>query len=297
MSCIWPSVEMGPRPLVSAIMPTRDRAHLLPLAIAALIAQDWPHERLELIVVDDGAEPVGSLIRELLAGSGIELEYLRMCGSQLEDWQRRIGAKRNLACEMARGEFIVHWDDDDWSAPGRIREQVELLEAGGKALTGYHTLLFWDAANRQASRYTNTPTYACGSSFCYRRQWWKQHLFPAANIGEDNHFVTEARDAGQLVALPGRRQMVARIHAGNTSARNPLQWPEVATAEIPQEFFARWHKAMFTEPETDGADFWMSDVEVRRHRGQILLTLLKRRYDSLTPAEKQAVRAELQAAK
>jgi len=41
------------------------------------------------------------------------------------------GAKRNLACERARGQFIVHWDDDDWYPASRVRVQIRaLLEQG-----------------------------------------------------------------------------------------------------------------------------------------------------------------------
>ena len=35
-----------------------------------------------------------------------------------------IGAMRNRACELARGEVIIHWDDDDWYAAQRISAQV-----------------------------------------------------------------------------------------------------------------------------------------------------------------------------
>ena len=31
-----------------------------------------------------------------------------------------LGAKRNLACELAAGLLIAHWDDDDWQAPRRL---------------------------------------------------------------------------------------------------------------------------------------------------------------------------------
>jgi len=39
-----------------------------------------------------------------------------------------VGTKRNVACEYAEtADIICHWDDDDWSAPTRIAEQVETL--------------------------------------------------------------------------------------------------------------------------------------------------------------------------
>jgi glycosyltransferase involved in cell wall biosynthesis len=50
-----------------------------------------------------------------------------------------IGAKRNLGCEAARGEIIAHWDDDDYSAPGRLEDQVRRILTSGKAVTGYNS--------------------------------------------------------------------------------------------------------------------------------------------------------------
>jgi len=38
-----------------------------------------------------------------------------------------VGAKRNLACDLANGDIIVHWDDDDWMADWRLSYQVEQL--------------------------------------------------------------------------------------------------------------------------------------------------------------------------
>ena len=37
------------------------------------------------------------------------------------------GHKRNLACELARGEIVVHWDDDDWHGVQRLSRQVAAI--------------------------------------------------------------------------------------------------------------------------------------------------------------------------
>src|SRR5262249_46735518 len=46
-------------PLISCIMPTRDRRRFVPLTLGCFQSQDWPHR--ELVVVDDGSDPVGDL--------------------------------------------------------------------------------------------------------------------------------------------------------------------------------------------------------------------------------------------
>src|SRR4051812_20555321 len=94
-------------PLVSCLMPTRGRRPFVGLAVACFLGQDYG--RRELVVVDDGPEPIGDL---LPPDSRIRYERVPRATS--------LGAKRNLACELAHGDVLVHWDDDDWSAPWRL---------------------------------------------------------------------------------------------------------------------------------------------------------------------------------
>ncbi len=65
-----------------------------------------------------------------------------------------IGAKRSLAAERATGEYLAHWDDDDWYAPDRLSTQVEVLRTSGCSVVGSTTLLYWDAAASRVWRYT-----------------------------------------------------------------------------------------------------------------------------------------------
>ena len=65
---------MGRRPddaTVSVVIPTRDRARLLPDSVASVMAQD--HEACEVVIVDDGStDSTGDLIRSLQAQHGAE---------------------------------------------------------------------------------------------------------------------------------------------------------------------------------------------------------------------------------
>ncbi len=128
-----------------------------------------------------------------------------------------IGEKRNFACERAQGEIILHWDDDDFSAPGRLADQIARLDASGLAVTGYHSMRFIDGAHWWL--FQGGLNYAVGTSLCYRRTWWQEHRFPARQVGEDNEFVREAAKAEQIVTADAGELMYATIHAGNTSPR------------------------------------------------------------------------------
>ena len=58
------------------------------------------------------------------------MHYLRL------DRRAPVGAKRNIACEVAQGEVIAHWDDDDWMAPEWLRSQVETLLSTARIFAG-----------------------------------------------------------------------------------------------------------------------------------------------------------------
>jgi O-antigen biosynthesis protein len=129
--------------------------------------------------------------------------------------KRNIGEKRNYGCERAQGEVICHWDDDDWSAPGRVADQVQRLEE--TSVTGYHSMRFTDGARWW--QYRGTPDYALGTSLCYLRSWWKLHPFEARHVGEDNYFVSNARKHRALKSVDAGELMHATIHQSNTSPR------------------------------------------------------------------------------
>lgn len=217
-------------PLVSAVCVTADRREFLRAAIDCYLAQDYPHK--ELVVVDDGKDRVADLCRGIPGCTYYPLEGEK----------EKIGVKRNLGASVATGQIICHWDDDDWSGPGRMRDQVERLEASGKAVSGYHTMLFWDG--EQAFRYKGIQDYSVGSALCYRKEFWQTHVFIAEDHRrwEDNVFVQQARNDNQIVSVDAGQLMVARIHAGNTAPKkpreSPRQWEVVDRSEIPEAFFA-----------------------------------------------------------
>jgi glycosyltransferase involved in cell wall biosynthesis len=208
-------------------MPTCNREGLIPVALKCYLSQDWPDK--ELVVIDDGTVKVAGLVKELVP----DAVYMYLGEKQT------IGAKRNLACEAARGEVICHFDDDDWSAAGRIRDQVTRLIESGKQMTGYRSITYWNGT--KAYRYVSAvPQYVVGTTMCYQKSFWDRHRFPAKNYAEDNALVYKAGDENQLIAEDARQMMVVRSHASCTSSPERLRqntWPEVLRETLPREFF------------------------------------------------------------
>ena len=176
------------RPLISLVMVTYNRATYVPMAVRCFYQQTYPH--LELIIVDDGTEP-------LILPADNRIRYMHLGG------RMPTGGKRNLGAEKAKGTIIANWDDDDWSHPHRIEDEVQRLKASGKGVTGYCQTMNYDVASKNFRLNMGGPPYpVSGTSQMYWKEWWKQHPYPNATCGEDSVFSRQARLANQFSSRP-----------------------------------------------------------------------------------------------
>jgi|GEM_PF-1486580 len=218
-------------PLVSCIMPTYNRRRFVARAIEYFLRQDYPAK--ELIVVDDGSDPVGDLIP-----TDERIHYIR-----LPD-RATVGAKRNLACEQARGEIIAHWDDDDWHAPRRLRYQIDALARDAADLVGLNQFLFCDPSRAEAWLYAyprHQQLCLAGSTLVYRRAFWDRHRFPNVDVGEDVRFVQNC-PPNRLTVLADPTFHVGIIHRHNVSPKitGGAHWHPYPIAEIRRLLGADW---------------------------------------------------------
>ncbi len=105
---------MPQTPLISVLIPTRDRPRLLGLALQYYNYQSYPNK--EVIVIDDGELfPVDQAAVEAVGGRLIRVPTGTPTGTKL-----------NAGAEQAKGTFCQRMDDDDYYAP----EFMERMIAG-----------------------------------------------------------------------------------------------------------------------------------------------------------------------
>lgn len=218
-----PSISVRPSaPLVSCIMPTADRRAYVAQAIRYFRRQDYPN--LELLVVDDGGDAVADCVPD----DDPRVRYFHL------PQKLNVGAKRNFACEQARGELIVHWDDDDWYPDWRVSAQARALDAGGFELCGTSRLFYYEAATGRAWLYQYpraSKPWVAGNTLAYRKSFWERMRFPCVRVGEDTRFVMNA-PAASVLDLDDPRLCVGTIHPSNTSRKSTASayWkPEPST--------------------------------------------------------------------
>lgn len=228
-------------PLVSCLLPTADRRCFVPRAIEHFLRQDYPHR--ELVIVDDGDDAVADLVP-----CDPRIRYHRT------ERQATIGGKRNLACSLARGELVAHWDDDDWAADHRLTRQVHALRASGAEVCGLSVVRFFDPVRSRAWEYRwgdARRAWVHGATLLYRRVAWERHRFPELTQGEDTRWVWSL-PAGAVHAMTDPEWFAGLVHARNTSPKQTRgsHWHPLALALVQSTLGADWafYAALAAEP-------------------------------------------------
>lgn len=110
--------------MITVVTPTYKRHQYLKNAIDSVLAQTYTD--FEMIVVDDN--PVGSEERKLTEEVIKEVTDIRVHYVQNEKNLGGAGS-RNVAIDLAKGEYIAFLDDDDMYLPDRLKVQVEAIMA------------------------------------------------------------------------------------------------------------------------------------------------------------------------
>ena len=104
-------------PLISVIIPTYNRAAVLPRAVDSVLSQKGAD--FELILVDDGsADNTRTLLESWPRSPEIRYFYQENRGPS---------AARNLGIKKAKGEWIAFLDSDDEWKPGKLKAQLEFF--------------------------------------------------------------------------------------------------------------------------------------------------------------------------
>jgi glycosyltransferase involved in cell wall biosynthesis len=94
-------------PHISVVVPTRNRAHYLKDCLDSLAHQSYPHDRLELVVIDDGSvDDTKGVVEAFQRETSVRSSYHRQSHSGLN-------VSRNRGVRAATGAAIAFIDDDE----------------------------------------------------------------------------------------------------------------------------------------------------------------------------------------
>ena len=184
-------------------MPTGDRPAFVRQSIWYFLRQDYGAR--ELLILDDGYEAVASLVPR-----DPRIRYVRLAR------RMGLGAKRNLGCELAAGDLVAHWDDDDWIAPHRLSAQVRAVFERESDLCLIGDVLHYRLREGQAWR-CRTPDYF-GGTLVYRKEAWRARPFANDSRDEIRGFI-DGFHHSRVTDCEGVAAYVAIAHPDVASAR------------------------------------------------------------------------------
>ncbi len=228
-------------PLVSAVMITGKDAKRYKLAQAAVRsfqAQTWPNK--ELVIIDDSPAhwPDHENLHIVRPQPGLSL-----------------GELRNLALDnkVCRGDWIVQWDDDDWSHPTRIAAMMDIRQPDHAITLRYQTRFSFENSTAFALKYDQPdgiPGTVLHAKTNVRYRTLDRH--------EDTHFLRDAFGPKTIVmdnhpeSSPGPSLYLRFFHGNNT-------WSErhIMRAYADREKAGRW------ELPKDHADYLRSVLQTQ----------------------------------
>ncbi|MCG9479561.1 MAG: glycosyltransferase [Actinomycetia bacterium] len=110
-------MDKAKSPKVSVIIPTYNRASLIPRAIESVLAQNY--NGIEIIIVDDGSTDNTKEVINKLKDKKIKyIQHKENMGG---------AAARNTGIKMAKAEYIAFLDSDDEWFPKKLETQIKVF--------------------------------------------------------------------------------------------------------------------------------------------------------------------------
>lgn len=224
---------------VSVVVVTYNRERFM-RAIHDVYARQT-HPDTELLILDDSDEPSPFLSR--LGDPRVRYTHLTQ--------RMSVGAKRNRLIEQARGEWICHFDDDDYYADDYVAQMlahsadVDFVKLSGwfnlsvepRALTYWDTSVLEGAFFRQGGeglqgmqigalnrqQFQRSTMLGYGFSYFHRRAVALKHPFGDTSFGGDFPVADAFVNAGGAIRLVNDRRGLAlhRLHGKNVSVVFP----------------------------------------------------------------------------
>ena len=197
-------------PMVSVIIPVRNDARRLDRCLASLAEQDYPADRYEVIVIDNGSSDDSADVARRRAARVLVLPGLK------------VGALRNRGAAIAEGEILALVDSDHEVPPGWLSagtgELVGTLDVsmiGSPYLPppdGTWVQRVWALHRLRQSARVEVPWLASGNLFLRKTDYDRLGGFDESLVAAEDVdlCVRLARSGGRIVSDP----KIANIHHG-----------------------------------------------------------------------------------
>lgn len=198
------------QPFVSVICPTWNRREFLPYLLYIYQYQDYPADKRELIIVDDSPDSNEDLIEMLVDRSLHNVRYIH------SDKKLILGEKRNLLNRLAKGKYIICFDDDDYYPQDKISWQVAKMQNSNATFSGCDQIYIWYSHLNKIYRTRSFgKTHALNGTFGYHRSFLHNHRYDdKASLAEEGYFLKNF--SAPVLQLEPEKAILCISHSANT---------------------------------------------------------------------------------
>jgi glycosyltransferase involved in cell wall biosynthesis len=213
------------QPMVSIITCTYNRRDFLANLIRMVDYQDYPHDKLEWVIVDDSPKSNLDIFQEYCdvkptdlpaewigQKNGIIVRYIHL------HKKISLSMKRDVINYLAQGEYLINMDDDDYYPKCRVSHAVDMLVSSGAPLVGSSKMFMYytsDGAIYQLGPYREN--HGTAATLGYTKQFATDHFYYNAenpNYAEEGNFTEGWKH--RLVQLEPMKTVLALSHTNNT---------------------------------------------------------------------------------
>jgi len=201
---------MSNKPFVSVVTPTYNRRPFMKALIQCYRHQDYPKDRMEWIILDDGTDCVEDCFKQW-ASDLPNIRYIR------ENEKQVIGVKRNRLNDEAKGDIIVAMDDDDYYPPERVSHVVNSFGKNPRVeLAGSTEIyMFYSDINKIYKVGPYGAQHATNGTMAWRRSYSKVHRYnEAVTHAEEKSFLDDYKHP--MIQLEPHKVMLVMSHSLNT---------------------------------------------------------------------------------
>jgi len=202
-------------PFVSVCTPTFNRRPFIPFMLDCFRNQDYPKDRMEWIIVDDGTDKIKDLIDQ--ATDLPQIKYIQ------PPKRMNLGEKRNYMHTLAKGSIIVYMDDDDYYPPERVSHAVETLMNNRDALCAGSSELYiyFKHIHKMFQCGPYGPNHATAGTFAFRSSMLDQTRYQDhAALAEERAFLKDYTIP--FVQLDPLKTILVFSHTHNTFDKKRL---------------------------------------------------------------------------
>ena len=205
------TVNTDKYPFVSVCTPTFNRRPFIEGMLKCFNHQDYPKDRMEWIIIDDGTDKIEELVI-----NHPNVKYFKY------DTKMKLGRKRNLLHEKSKGDIIVYMDDDDYYPPQRVSHAVEKLQEHPEALCAGSSeiYIYFKHIQKMYQFGPYGPNHATAGTFAFKRKLIENRYDDEACLAEEKSFLKDY--TVPFVQLDPKKVILVFSHEHNTFDKRKL---------------------------------------------------------------------------